>query len=116
MISNSGLLRFDVYSGPFTKNDQLSAAPFADRWLYIPDVKLSVADQVLNSLNQVGEEHRRSLAEEEERARELYAKGDIDAKFKAWLEEMDKRNGPERRAAGNLTLGYVTEDVSNPSI
>ncbi|KAF4563090.1 hypothetical protein EYR40_007191 [Pleurotus pulmonarius] len=109
LISNSGLLRFDVYSGPFTKNDQLSAAPFADRWLYIPDVKLSVATQVLNSLNQVGEEHRRSL-EEEERAKELYAKGDIDAKFKAWLEEMDKRNGPERRAAGNLTLGYVTED------
>ncbi|KDQ28380.1 hypothetical protein PLEOSDRAFT_1105040 [Pleurotus ostreatus PC15] len=110
LISNSGLLRFDVYSGPFTKNDQLSASPFADRWLYIPNVKLSVANQVLNSLNQVGEEHRRSLEEEEERAKELYAKGEIDAKFKSWLEEMDKRNGPERRAAGNLTLGYVTED------
>jgi hypothetical protein len=38
IITNSGGLRFDIYAGPFTKNDQLTAFPFADAFLYIADV------------------------------------------------------------------------------
>ncbi|RDX43419.1 hypothetical protein OH76DRAFT_1487894 [Lentinus brumalis] len=109
MITNSGSQRFDVYSGPFTKNDQLTSSPFADSFLYIPDVPVSIASQVLPALNHAGANERRALIEEHERER--YARGDVDMRYLAWLEEMDSRNhGAERRAANNATLGYVTSD------
>ena len=111
MITNSGSQRFDLYAGPFTKNDQLTSSPFADTFLYIPEVPLAVARQVLPTLNHAGANERRALVEERERER--YARGDVDMRYLAWLEEMDRRsNGPERRAAKNATLGYVTHDVS----
>lgn len=111
MITNSGSQRFDLYAGPFTKNDQLTASPFADAFLYIPDVPLSVANKVLPALNNAGANERRELIEERERER--YARGDVDMRYMAWLEEMDRTShGAERRAANNATLGYVTHDVS----
>ena len=110
MITNSGSQRFDLYSGPFTKNDQLTSSPFTDSFLYIPNVPVSVASQVLPALNNAGANERRALIEEYERER--YARGDVDMRYMAWLEEMDRRNhGAERRAAQNATLGYVTSDV-----
>ncbi|KAI0741024.1 Metallo-dependent phosphatase-like protein [Earliella scabrosa] len=109
MITNSGSQRFDLYAGPFTKNDQLTSSPFADTFLYIPEVPLAVARQVLPTLNHAGANERRALVEEHERER--YARGDVDMRYLAWLEEMDRRsNGPERCAAKNATLGYVTHD------
>ena len=114
MITNSGSQRFDLYAGPFTKNDQLTSSPFADTFLYIPAVPLGVARQVLPTLNHAGANERRALVEERERER--YARGDVDMRYLVWLEEMDRRsNGPERRAARNATLGYVTHDVSIPA-
>ena len=111
MITNSGSQRFDLYSGPFTKNDQLTSSPFADSFLYIPNVTVSVASQVLPALNNAGANERRALAEDE-----AYARGEVDMRFRRWLEEMDRRtDGPARRAAHNLTLGYVTSDVRIPS-
>ena len=42
----------------------------------------------------------------------MYGRGYVDMVYMRWLEEMDKRNdGIDRRAAQNLTLGYVTADV-----
>ncbi|KAI0767149.1 Metallo-dependent phosphatase-like protein [Fomes fomentarius] len=109
MITNSGSQRFDLYAGPFTKNDQLTASPFADAFLYIPGVPLSVASKVLPALNNAGANERRELIEE--RDRERYARGDVDMRYMAWLEEMDRAShGAERRAANNATLGYVTHD------
>ena len=114
MITNSGSMRFDVYSGPFTKNDQLTASPFADSFLYIPNVTLSVASQVLPALNNAGANERRAV---DVRETEAYARGEVDMLYRAWLEEMDRRSyGPERRAANNATLGYVTHDVRRPSL
>ena len=110
MITNSGSQRFDVYSGPFTKNDQLTASPFKDPFLYIPDVPLSVAKQVLPTLNQDGANNRRELIERG--FDEAYARGEVDMVYRAWLEDMDRKsNGPARRAMQNSTLGYVTHDV-----
>ncbi|TFY74337.1 hypothetical protein EWM64_g9675 [Hericium alpestre] len=106
VITNSGELRFDVYGGAFTKNDQLTASPFADTYLYIPNVTFGVAKQVLPTLNNEGANEKRSL----EREQELYARGDVSMRYKRWLEEMDRRDGQEKRAAKNLTLGYVTKD------
>ena len=102
IITNSGGLRFDIYAGPFTKNDQLTASPFTDAFLYIPDVPLGVASAVLPALNKEGANSRRD---------ERYARGDVEMQYRRWLEGMFARGGPERRAAQNLTLGYVTKDV-----
>ena len=114
MITNSGSQRFDVYAGPFTKNDQLTASPFTDAFLFIPNVTAGVAKQVLPALNGQGaEERRREFVEMlDRRETELYKKGHVDMIYRKWLEEMDRRDGVERRTAKNLTLGYVTQDVS----
>jgi len=110
MITNSGSQRFDIYAGSFTKNDQLTASPFADAFLFIPNVTFSVANQVLPTLNNAGANERRAMMEAREH--ELYGRGYVDTVYSKWLEEMDKKNdGMERRAAQNLTLGYVTTDV-----
>ena len=120
MITNSGSQRFDVYSGPFTKNDQLTASPFADIFLYIPNITLSVAKQVLPALNHAGANERRALGGGFDA--EAYARGEVDMVYRAWLEDMDKRSdGPARRAMQNATLGYVTHDVGplalpNPTV
>ncbi|KAI0061923.1 hypothetical protein BV25DRAFT_715601 [Artomyces pyxidatus] len=106
IITNSGELRFDLYKGPFTKNDQLTASPFTDSFLYIPNVTLGVASKVLPTLNKAGANEKRSLEREEE----LYGRGVVDMRYRAWLEEMDRRDGEVKRAAQNLTLGYVTQD------
>ncbi|KAH9485630.1 Secreted protein [Psilocybe cubensis] len=109
MITNSGSQRFDIYAGPFTKNDQLTASPFDDSFLFIPNVPFSIANKVLPALNEAGANERRELLEERER--ELYGRGHVDMVYNRWLEEQDRRSGIERRAAQNLTLGYVTSDA-----
>ncbi|KAJ7510105.1 Metallo-dependent phosphatase-like protein [Mycena galericulata] len=94
MITNSGSLRFDIYAGPFTKNDQLTASPFADSFLYIPNVPLPRRDETMET--------------------ELWARGYVGTRYREWMEEMYRRDvehgGEARRAAANLTLGYVTTD------
>lgn len=109
MITNSGSQRFDVYAGPFTKNDQLTASPFNDAFLYIANITAGVANQVLPALNNAGaNERKRDVLEGEA---ELYRRGFVDRRFRAWLRDMNiDASGLERRSAGNLTLGYVTKD------
>jgi len=46
-----------------------------------------------------------------ERGEELYRRCYVDPRYRGWLEDMNARaSGIERRKAGNLTLGYVTND------
>lgn len=108
-ITNSGSQRFNILKGPFTKNDQLTASPFTDSFLYIPNITFSIANQVLPALNNAGASQRRRRDEIE---KELWSRGVVDTRYRAWLEEMDRRAGMGRREAmaGNLTLGYVTAD------
>ncbi|KAF9222392.1 hypothetical protein BS17DRAFT_783645 [Gyrodon lividus] len=105
MITNSGELRFNVFAGAFTKNDQLTAAPFTDSFFYIANITFSIANQVLPSLNHVG------AAKRDELAMELWGRGVVESRYRAWLEAMDKRAAVKGRSAQqNLTLGYVTTD------
>ncbi|KAG1851331.1 5'-nucleotidase [Suillus subalutaceus] len=108
-ITNSGSQRFNVFQGPFTKNDQLTASPFTDSFLYIPNITFSIANQVLPALNNAGASEKRKRDEVE---KELWGRGIVDTRYRSWLEEMDRRAGMGRReaTAGNLTLGYVTVD------
>ncbi|KAJ7940412.1 Metallo-dependent phosphatase-like protein [Mycena leptocephala] len=93
-------------------NDQLTASPFADTFLYIPGVPFSVADAVLPALNGAGADNRRR---DEAVEAELWARGYVGTRYREWMEEMARRDaelgGEARRAAGNLTLGYVTTDA-----
>ncbi|TKY90835.1 hypothetical protein EX895_000833 [Sporisorium graminicola] len=50
VLINSGSQRFDVYSGPFTRNDQYIVSPFKDRFLYMADVPWGVAKHLLDGL------------------------------------------------------------------
>ena len=105
IITNSGELRFDLFKGPFTKNDQLTAVPFPDSFLYIPNVKSSVANQVLPALN------RPSSSTRSELEKLLWARGNVESRYRRWLEDMEKRQGVQTSYAKDLTLGYVTTDV-----
>ena len=112
MITNSGSQRFDILAGPFTKNDQFTASPFADAFNFIPNVTAGVANQVLPALNKQGAEEKRALLEGRED--ELFRKGYVDERYFRWLRTMADAEGAfERRAKANLTLGYVTTDVSD---
>ncbi|KAG5352237.1 hypothetical protein C0989_003170 [Termitomyces sp. Mn162] len=114
IITNSGSQRFDIYAGPFTKNDQLTASPFTDQFLFIPDIKLSVANAVLASLNNAGAENRRSLIQGREATE--YGLDYVDKRYKEWLRDMDRRHGVDRRAAQNLTIGYSCPGVGDDTL
>ncbi|KAH8984196.1 Metallo-dependent phosphatase-like protein [Lactarius hatsudake] len=66
-----------------------------------------IVGQVLPTALTRGANGCRGLAE----AAERYARGDVETRYRMWLEDMHARAGPERRAAQNLTLGYVTQDA-----
>jgi len=121
-ITNSGSLRFDLYAGPFTKNDQLTVSPFMDSFRFLSNVPFSIAEATVNTLNKAGANERRTstsisgLSHYESIKR--YAKGDVESIYKAWMMGMtDRSTGMERRAttSANLTFGYVTKDVSTLS-
>ena len=112
MITNSGSQRFDLFKGVFNRNDQFVASPFSDSFLFIPGIPLSVAGQVLPALN--GDSAMKKRAILEGREEELYARGHVDMRYRAWLEEQAKRDDDGRkRLMANLTLGYATKDVSD---
>ena len=107
IISNSGGIRFDIFQGPFTKNDQIVVSPFTDAFLYISNVTAGLANKVLPALNNAGAPGRRSP----EYMEELWGRGYVEGRYQNWLKEMDRRDGEQLRAAANLTLGYVTQDA-----
>lgn len=105
MIVNSELLRYDIFQGPFTKNDQLTTLPYVDSFAYIADIPASAAPKVLSTIN--GARVRRGLTVGElEEA--LHLAGGVELIHRQWVRDMalDGRPGKD-----NLTLGYVTRDV-----
>ncbi|KAH9485631.1 hypothetical protein JR316_0002541 [Psilocybe cubensis] len=97
IISNTGSLRFDIYAGEFTKNDQLTISPFTNGFVYIPNVPLGLANRVVPALN-----------DPEQANVKRHYHGTLE--YKRRLDEAFRRYGVERREAANLTLGYVTSD------
>ncbi|KAF8504194.1 Metallo-dependent phosphatase-like protein [Hysterangium stoloniferum] len=108
IITNSGSMRFDIYAGPFTKNDQLTASPFSDSFQFLSDIPFTVASRVLDELNGSGLSSRKRS---EDALRDLYRRGDVSVQFRQWLESQWQRSSLEARTAHNLTLGYVTNDA-----
>ncbi|EUC59142.1 vacuolar protein [Rhizoctonia solani AG-3 Rhs1AP] len=103
VIVNSGSQRFDLYAGPFTRNDQFIVSPFNDAFLYF-QVPASVAKDVLDRLNERGANKKRGTEDPD-----AYARGEVDHRFNEWRRDQYERIHRER-ATVNLTLGYVTTD------
>ncbi|KAG6901257.1 hypothetical protein C0995_014525 [Termitomyces sp. Mi166 len=109
IIANTFSQRYDIYAGPFTKNDQLTASFYSDRFLYISNVRLSDAKKVLSALNSgTSPPTQRNFKKQENESKEDDIRY-VNEKYGAWLREMD-HNDVERYATRNQTLGYVTKD------
>jgi hypothetical protein len=110
IILNSGSQRFDLYKGPFTRDDQFAVSPFTAQFLFIPDVPFKIANSVLPGLNGArSHNHRREPLP----GSEVY-----EARYHEWLSDMNRRSGFAIQTemqqwsitSANLTLGYVTQD------
>lgn len=116
ILTNSGELRFSVFAGPFTKNDQFTALPFADSFLYIPDVPFDVANAVLPALNKEGADQKKRDLGPIKREHDLYERGDVSTIYRAWLRSMAEASDVhafyDRSESFHpaLTPGYVTSD------
>jgi hypothetical protein len=117
LIISSGSQRFDIFKGPFTKNDMLTASPFVNEYIYIPDVPFSAATKVLPALNRAGAERlwpgEPELEGESRQMRMWRQERDVEKHYFDWLEDMHRqyRLHPPSVAQDELTLGYVTFDV-----
>lgn len=120
VLANSGAQRFDIYAGDFTKNDQYIVSPFTDAFLYLKDVQLQYARQILPALNKQGAYSKRQSDAELNEERQRYARGEVEHIYRAWrqsqaegLGEAAARDLAEldaRAEADKPTLGYVTKD------
>ncbi len=54
VITNSGAMRFDIFSGPFTTDATYLLSPFRSGFRKIKNVPYDAAEQVLKTLNNVG--------------------------------------------------------------
>lgn len=105
ILINAGSQRFDIFSGPFTRNDRYIVSPFRDRFLSIQDVPWGLAKNLLKELNLKEDS---STTSEVTTASVKYSSGIIDNIFDGWLKAQflffSGLNGNDR------TLGYQTKD------
>ncbi|KAG1737747.1 Metallo-dependent phosphatase-like protein [Suillus lakei] len=108
IIINSWALRFDLFKGSFTRNDQLTIMQYKDSFLYIANVTSSIANEVLPALNNPMATKRKR----DETKDAIWSRKIDDARDSALLKETNHHPGVGRRGAmsGNWTFGYVTRD------
>ncbi|KAJ7755792.1 Metallo-dependent phosphatase-like protein [Mycena metata] len=117
LIISSGSQRFDIFKGPFTRNDELTVSPFVNQYIFFPDVPFEVAVKVLPALNGKGAERLWPSEREEGESREMRAwrvEREVEREYANWLEDMHRQYYDSERSAtlqGELTLGYVTTDA-----
>ncbi|KZV60412.1 hypothetical protein PENSPDRAFT_760009 [Peniophora sp. CONT] len=103
IIVQTGGLRFDIFKGSFTKNDQLTVLPRTNVFLYIANITLSQGQKVLAGLNGDASVARRDLVKDS-------AEEEYEARYHEWIRDMAQAHFAKRDVAEDLTLGYVTED------
>lgn len=54
VIINTGAIRFDIFKGPFTKDNTYIVSPFPSEFRYLKDVPYEIADRVSTLLNSGG--------------------------------------------------------------
>ncbi|PLW31410.1 hypothetical protein PCANC_16728 [Puccinia coronata f. sp. avenae] len=139
IVINTGALRFDVLAGNFTANDQLITMPFANDFVYVPDVPRPIAEKLLDAINQGGAARnrggsrrvRRNLerTDEVEKDEEYHLGQDVEDHYRRWLQLQSAHRRPaqshlskkEKEGENVLleraikkhqlpTFGYVTQD------
>ncbi|KAH7883398.1 5'-nucleotidase, partial [Phlebopus sp. FC_14] len=86
-ISNYGPLRYDIFQGSFTKNDELMASPYTDDFSFIANVTFSVANQVIPALNDdsAPAERKRDELDQDQ----VW----VDTRYRSWLEGLGGVSG-----------------------
>lgn len=109
IIANTGSVRFDMYKGPFTYDDQFIVSPFRDIFLYISGVPFDTASSLLTLLNDAGASQKRSVGT-------IPVERDIcvDPPLVHFSEvrrgENEDTSGIIRRQVADLVPGYTTKD------
>ncbi|KAJ7265403.1 Metallo-dependent phosphatase-like protein [Mycena haematopus] len=114
LVISSGSQRFDIFKGPFTKNDQFTVSPFVNQYIYIPDVPFDAAMKVLPALNRAGADRLWSDELEESRQMRVWRQErEVEDGYAQWLEDMHRlyKERPKAAGAEDMTLGYVTTDA-----
>jgi hypothetical protein len=110
IIANTGSIRFDLYKGPFTYDDQFIVSPFTDIFLYVPEVPCSLASTVLDALNNAGANEKRNFG---------YMPVERDICVDPMVAPLGARDvfdhshlhtAVTRRQVVDLTAGYTTTD------
>ncbi|KAG6830213.1 hypothetical protein H0H87_008857 [Tephrocybe sp. NHM501043] len=119
VIANNESLRYDIYSGPFTKNDQLTASFYTDQFKFLPNIKQSVAQNVLGSMNKAASPQVPACQAPKSSANAIVGRDDAayaDRIHKAWVQDMYRRDVLERRNSDTVwkSPGYVTTDSCGP--
>lgn len=109
-IIGSGALRYDVFQGTFDQNDQLTASPYPDQLWCIPNVPLKDAKATGQKMNQKSSSATNSFSDSEPLHARRLDLLEVDQTRLRWLAEMN--NAGSAQVTKNLTLGYVTKDVS----
>ncbi|KAF7335281.1 hypothetical protein MSAN_02338800 [Mycena sanguinolenta] len=116
LILNSGAQRFDIFKGPFTKNDQLTVVPFVNQYIYIPNVPFEAAMKVLPEMNRAGADRLWSGEVDPEESRQMRVwrqERQVQDGYAKWVGHMHRLYHERSNAADaeELTLGYVTADA-----
>jgi len=111
VVANTGSVRYDLYKGPFTYDDNFIVSPFRDTFLYIPEVPYDLAKGLVDALN-ANSTVRRKRDDYEA----MYWEADSCVNpVTAPLSSLDMRDVHEHETRGikrrqELTPGYTTKD------
>lgn len=118
---NTGGIRADVFKGVFTVNDQFIALPFANRFLFVPDVPHSTASKLLHLLNSG---HSRSTGADDEVSascgkgmdypQSTFDDDDDEPVISPHRHQIPLRPPVDRHPDDGQTYGYVTHDSCGP--
>ena len=126
-LFNTGAARFDVFQGPFTRDDQLTVIPFENGMWFIEDLDMDLVQRVLERLNSLpGEPEVAARSMDAKNARILRDSFEESAYRRAQSQAQDISLRPishsnthhveqqQQRvfeASKQLSFGYVTQDL-----
>lgn len=111
-ILNTGGVRFDIFKGPFTRDNIYTVSPFTNSFNFVPDVPYDVAQKVLGILNSADKVLGGGVAD----TRLLTAPQQMFAPPRADEPRLELRDVPtpgqwsRRDSAPDLIPGYTTQD------
>ncbi|KAG8876907.1 hypothetical protein FRB97_003826 [Tulasnella sp. 331] len=120
IIVQSGGQRFDMFKGPFTRNDQFIVSPFTDNFVYL-SVPYGIGNQMLTELSKRGagtSSHTEDADVKAAREEAESGSGEIEKIWRSWRKtqwqqgqgQMSEASWPTWPPWKQPTLGWVTTD------